>query len=74
MKSYKESRGMAPFILNIGIGWRYVVNLTSRPSPEKESRCPLNRLSGFLNRFGRFGDKNIVNLPGFELRTVQLVD
>jgi hypothetical protein len=60
------SRGIVPLILNLGTGWRYVVNFTSRPTLEKEFRYPLNRLSGFQNQFGRFGDKNFMSLPGFE--------
>jgi hypothetical protein len=74
MKSYTGSRGIAPPFLNLGTEWRYVVNFKSGPTSEKESRYPLNRLSGFQNRFGRFGDKSLVNLPGFEPHTVQPVD
>jgi hypothetical protein len=37
MKAYRGSRGIASFILDLGIRWRWVVNFTPRPL------CPSNR-------------------------------
>jgi hypothetical protein len=57
MKAYRRSRGIAPLILNLGAIWRRVVNFTPRPH----------------SRTGRFsGTENLLRLPRFEPRTVQL--
>jgi hypothetical protein len=55
-----------------------VLWLTSRPgrfTPGKEPQYPLNkRMRGPQRRSGRFGvDKNLLALPEFESRTVQLI-
>jgi len=42
IKAYRGSRGKAPFILNLGTSWRWVVNVTPRPlQPQKEPKFPL---------------------------------
>jgi len=43
IKAYRGKRGIAPPILNLGIRWRTVINVTFRPfNPGKESGFPLN--------------------------------
>jgi hypothetical protein len=49
-KAYTGSKGTAPFILNLDITWRSVVNITFQPfyPPGKSLRYPLNgRLGGY---------------------------
>ena len=72
---YRESRGVALLILNLGARWSSVLN--SRPgrrfTPFKEQWAPLNgRLRGPHSRSGRFGGKK-TPLPGFESRNVEFV-
>ena len=65
-------RGVAPLILNLGAGCRWVVIVT----PGKEHRLSdlLNRrLAGPQSRSERFGEDNIFLLAGFEPRTVKPV-
>ena len=62
MKSYGESGGMAPRILNHDIGWRW----------GKRPRYPLNRrLGASRSQSRRFGEEiNLSFPPGFEPRVV----
>ena len=65
-----------PFILNFSTRWRWVVNLTLQlPYPRQRTRQSLTRrLSVPHSRSGCFGEeKNLLLLPGFEPRTVQLI-
>jgi uncharacterized membrane protein YdbT with pleckstrin-like domain len=53
MKAYKEIRGKAPFTLNLGISWNWVVNIAL---PGERTRYPLNRrVGGTHRRCGHFG-------------------
>jgi len=57
MKAYRESRGIAPLILHLGVRWRWVVNMTpseSTPVPTLNRR----RLGGHQSRSARFGSEN----------------
>jgi hypothetical protein len=65
MKAYRESRGVAPLILNLSITWRRVGNFTSRSHyPRTEPRYPLNRrLRGPQSRCGRFWRREIYPAP-----------
>ena len=76
IKADRESRGIAPLVLNLGrIRWR-VVCFTSRPLyPKERTLIPLNRrLGGPHSPSGRFVEqKNLLSLPGFEPRTIHTV-
>jgi len=54
-----ESGGIAPRILNLGIGQRWVVSFTPRPLyPGKSHRYPLDRRTGGPQSWsGRDGEK-----------------
>jgi hypothetical protein len=72
------SRGVTPFILNLGISWRFVVKFTTPPSyTRKKLWYPLdsplnNRFFGPQNWYGRSGGKKIV-FPHFGIRTLNPV-
>jgi len=56
MKSYRGSRGTAPFILNLGTRWRRVFYL-GMPRPLLREKNLLNgRLGGSQSQCGRFGE------------------
>lgn len=62
-RNTKGSRGVVPFILNLGARWRWVINFKSR----KEPRFPLNRRDGWVPYLVW------TSVPGFEARTVKPV-
>ena len=59
-KAYKESRGIAPLILNLGICWRVLVSITPRLFyPGKELQYEMSRrLEGSQSLSGRFEEEN----------------
>jgi len=60
MKTYKMSKGIAPFMLNLSTRWRRVVNLTSQPlyPSGKSPQHPLNRrLGGLQSQSGHFSEE-----------------
>jgi hypothetical protein len=76
METRRENRSMAPPTLNLGAGWKCVVNFTPRPiDPTKSPRYPLNmRLGGPQSWSGRFREqKNLSPLMETEPRTAQPV-
>jgi hypothetical protein len=58
VKAYRRSRGIAPFILYLGSGWRWVVNIMPRPLfTQERTLCPLiRRLGGSQSRSGHLGE------------------
>jgi hypothetical protein len=79
MEAYREIRGIAPLILNLGSNWRRVVNYTSQllppPPSRKELRYSLTtRLSAPQSQSGTsWRRENPFLLSGFEPRTFQPV-
>jgi hypothetical protein len=77
MKTYWESGGTAPHILNLGTRWRWVVSFTPRPLyPQgKSPQYPLDRrLGGLQSRSGRgVKEKNSQSLPVLERPIIQPV-
>jgi hypothetical protein len=77
MKKYWGSGGIAPYILDLSIIWRWVVSFTPRPLyPQwKSAWCPLDRrLGGSQSRSGCDGEeKNFQSLPRLEPPTTQPV-
>jgi hypothetical protein len=71
MKTYRGRTGIAPFILNHGTKWRWVVNFTSRPLYllEKKLRGWVGPMAGL--HFLRI--EYLLHLPGFEPRIIQSV-
>jgi hypothetical protein len=68
LKAYWRSRGIAPRIFDLGIRWRWVVNLTHRPlySQGKSPWYPLERkLAGPQNRAGRGGEEKNSHVYNF---------
>jgi hypothetical protein len=73
IKAYDRSRGIVPLILNLGIIWKSVINLTpgcftlgKNPEPnEQEGGCEPEP----VRTFG--GQNNFLPLSGFEPRFVQ---
>jgi hypothetical protein len=59
MKAYRESGGIAPLILNLGIRRKWIVNFTHQP-PYPRRKCPRyqfhRRLGGPQNRSWRCGE------------------
>jgi len=52
LKLYRENRGIAVSILNLGIRWRWVVNFTPRPLyPRGKKRAPHSGMFCILNVF-----------------------
>jgi hypothetical protein len=71
MKTKTGSRGAAPLILILSIRWTWVAKLHD---PAAFPRFLLNRrLDGpeLVSRFG--GEKNLLSLPGYKPRTVELL-
>jgi hypothetical protein len=72
MKTYWGSRGIAPWILDLGTRWRRVVSFTTQPlySQGKSPWYPLDRrLGGPQSRSGCCGEeKNSQPPPGIEPR------
>jgi len=69
MMAYRGSRGIALLILNLGTGWRWMVNFkTCHFTPGKEPWYLLTRrLGGPQNQFWQFGErKNLLPLLAFE--------
>jgi hypothetical protein len=61
MKAYRESRGIAPRIFDLGTRWRWVVSFTTRPLYPQGKRpwYPLDRrLGGSQSRSGCGGEEN----------------
>jgi hypothetical protein len=72
MKAYRESRGIAPLIHNLGARWRWFLNLTPRMVYVR-GHNPLHtfnrRLGGSQNRSERLGEY-LLSLPGIEILIV----
>jgi hypothetical protein len=77
MKTYWGSGSIAPRILDLGAGWRWVLNFTPQPFyPQGKSPWyPLDRrLAGPQRRSGRGGEeKNVQPLLGLEPPIIQPV-
>lgn len=73
MKVYEGSGGVPPSFLNLGTIWRWEVNFTPllfSPTERHQAR-PLDRMLGWLQRrSGRFGEANLLLLPGIEQRSL----
>ena len=72
LTTYRGNSGTAPLILIFSIRWTRIVNYTTRTAlPPVYIKYEAGWVSEMVPRFGR--EKNLLSLPGYDPRTVQLV-